>query len=293
MRCTLIAIVVAGCHVERPPKMPVSEAWLEVTDPTYAKAHASYVRHTALPFKFLRGGVDGTQLVIQFLSMAEARGGAYASNLAIVVQMMHDGSPIECVSKVVLEGTPEDPGVAPANDPDSDAIGSTTLRPWHPDLVTAQVDDHDYKCERHATPLVYADHGHGGGDAMQADYSPGRKRIFYINTPLDPEIVTADWEDKCDLVTKHRKVERYEHYIAAHFQPPEWDRLSPIFASRKLVELAPECHSVVATGKPFQRIEADIGYVPMGPQVHTKPMPQPDKQDLAFTHTRARLMKPQ
>jgi len=73
-------------------------------------------------------------------------------------------------------------GVPASNDSDGDAVGSTTLRAWHPDLVTANVD------------------------------------------------------------------------------------ASKIFASRKLVELPPECHAVVATGRPFQRIEADIGYVPMGPR---------------------------
>jgi len=287
---TIGAVAMFSCHVEPPPKMPVSESWLEVTDPAYAKAHASYVKRTALPFEFLREGVDGTQLVIQFLGMAEAKGGAYASNLAIVVQMAHGGAPIECVSKIVLEGTPASPSAAAANDPDSDAIGSTTIRPWHPDLVTADVDDHDYKCERHATPVAFVNSG--GGDAMEADYNADQKRVFQINTPLDPHIVTADWEDRCELVTQHREVKRYEHFVAAHFQPPEWDKLSPIFASKKLVELPPECHAVVATGKPFQRIEADIGYVPLGPQVHTKPMPRRNNTipDLGMYIQRARLM---
>jgi len=290
MRWTLITVVLAGCHAEPPPKMPVSESWLEVTDAAYAKAHASYVKRTALPFEFLREGVDGTQLVIQFLGMAEAKGGAYASNIAIVVQMTHDGSPIECVSKVVLEGTPASASARSAGDgDDGDAAGSTTIRPWHPDLVTAQVDDHDYKCERHATPVAFTQNS---DDAMEANYMADQKRIFMINTPLDPHIVSADWEDKCELVTQHREVKRYEHFVAAHFQPPEWDKLSPIFASKKLVEMPPECHAVVATGKPFQRIEADIGYVPMGPQVHTKPMPRRNNTipDLGMYIQRARLM---
>jgi len=282
MRCMSLCVVVAACHAEPPPTLPVSEAWLEITDAAYARTHASYVRHAALPFAFRREGVDGTQLVLQFLGMAEARSGAYASNLAIVVQMTHDGSRIECVSKVVLEGTPEEPAVAASNDSDGDAVGSTTLRAWHPDVVTAQVDDHDYKCERRAAPLAFVNTG--GGDAMEAEYNAQQSALFYINTPLDPHIVTADWEDHCDLVARHREVSRYEHFVAAHFQPPEWDKLSKIFASRKLVELPPECHAVAATGRPFQRIEADIGYVPMGPHLRVKPMPRPDILDINGRH---------
>jgi hypothetical protein len=249
--------------------MPVQEAWLEVTDTGYAKAHSNVTKHTALPFEFQRDGVDGTQLMLQFLGMAEDRGAHYASNIEIIIQLEHNGSTVECVSKVVPEGSEPPPADVTSNDPSGDAIGTTTIHNWHPDLVTAQVDDHDYKCERHATDLAFTQKT---ANPMEGPYMADQKELFYLNTPASPEVVTADWADTCKLITNHHQVKRYEHFVAAHFQPPDWDKLAKVFADRKLVELPAECHSIAARSHHLQRIEADLSYSGNGPDMTKKPV---------------------
>jgi len=292
MRWIAIGVVsLVGCHATPPPTMPVQEAWLEVTDPAYAKAHSNVTKHTALPFEFLREGVDGTQLMVQFLGIAEEKGAHYASNIQIIVQLMRNGSTVECVSKVVLEGSePPATEVTSRDETSSDAVGTTTIHPWRPDLVTAQVDDHDYKCETNASDVAVV---YNVADPMEANFMPDQKRLHYINTPASPQLVTADWADSCQLVTKHRQVQRYEHFVAAHFQPPDWDKLTKVFASRKLVELAPECHEIASSGHTLQRVEADFSFSGLGPRTELKPVLTPEQWpvDIGLFPQRFRVMQ--
>lgn len=264
-----LMVVSGGCHKEPPPQMPHDDAWIEIADAGFAKTHSNVTKRTALPFDFLREGVSGTQLVVQFLDEAEARGAKYASNIAVVLQMEHDGTAVECVTKVVPEGTPPPPSLDLASDPDGETAGTTTLRAWTPNLVTAKVDDHKFVCE-HVGERVQTT-----GWEAESTYNAEQKHPYRWDVIAHrPVPVTADWHDECHLAPDSHEATRYEHYVAAHFEPPNWDKLGRVFGHLKLVELPPECHAIAKPQRLFQRVEADLGYSGQRPLITQKPMEQ-------------------
>jgi hypothetical protein len=252
--------------------MPVSEAWLQITDGDWARAHSNRVAHTALPFEFIPAGINGTQLMLQFLGNAEERGAHYASNLAIILQMTHNGGTVECVSKVILDdGKPHEPPPpdAAAETTPTDEVNTTTIHPWHPAQVTAQVDDHVFVCARKAETIAAVQ------PVMNDEYQAEQKRFEgFVEIPK-AMIVTSEWRDSCHLEPRHREVTRYEHFVAAHFEPPDWTKLASAFADRKLIELPPECHQIATPAKTIQRVEGDLGYDGTTPAISVKPLSRP------------------
>jgi len=276
--CLVVAVVVS-CHRQPPPEMPRDGAWIEIAEARFAKTHSNVTKHTALPFDFIRDGVNGTQLMLQFLDTAEGKGAKYASNIAIVLQMEHDGATIECVSKIVPEGTPPPIAAKPDAAPADDEVGTTTIRPWIPNLVTANVVDHKFVCE------TVAERPEGTTSAMEGTYLADQQHLGReYNTPAGVVAVTADWHDACRLDKQQHEVTRYEHYVVSHFEPPDWAKLGRVFGGIKLVELPPECHAIAKPAKTFQRVEADLGYSGQPPQYARKPMRERLKVEFSMNH---------
>ena len=274
MRRITIVLAVIGCHADKPPAIPVSTSWLQITDGDYARTHANHTTHTALPFAFIPEGVNGTQLMLQFLGTAEEHGARYASDLSITLQVTHNGTTVECISKVIVDDgaphpTPTTPP-APEAAATADDANTTTIRPWHPEQVHSRVQDHDFMCQRHADDLVAEQ------PQMETTNEAALKRYVPIDEVPPAEIVTAAWHDSCHLVPVAREVTRYEHFVAAHFEPPDWSRLAHVFAEKRtLVELPPECHQIPTPAKTLQRVEADLSYDGQAPTTELKPMSHP------------------
>jgi hypothetical protein len=248
----------------------VSDAWLQITDGAWARAHANRTAHTALPFAFIPEGVNGTQLMLQFLGNAEERGAHYASNLAIILQMEHDGSTVECVSKVILDdGKPHDAPAADAPAAPPTEENTTTIRPWHPGQITAQVDDHAFLCARTAESIAAVQ------PQMSTPYEAEVKDYYGVDEIPLAMIVTSAWQDSCHLEPRHHEVMRYEHFVAAHFEPPDWTKLASAFAHHKLIELPPECHQIPKPANTVQRVEGDLSYDGTAPAISVKPLSRP------------------
>jgi len=269
-----VLVGLLGCHSEPPPAVPVSSSWLQITDGDYARKHANHTTHTALPFAFIPEGVNGTQLMLQFLGTAEEHGARYASDLSITLQVTHNGTTVECVSKVIFDdGKPHATETTPAPEAaaTADDANTTTIRPWHPEQVHSRVQDHDFLCHRHGDTIATDQ------PEMEEASEAEQKRLVPIDEVPDPQIVTSSWHDDCHLVAVGRDVTRYEHFVAAHFEPPDWSRLSHVFAERKLVELPPECHQIATPAKTVQRIEGDLSYDGQTPKTEFKPLFAPRK----------------
>jgi hypothetical protein len=258
-----------GCHADKPPVMPVSEAWLQITDGHYAREHAHRTAHTALPFAFTPGGVNGTQLILQFLGTAETKGARYASDLAIVMQLTHNGQTVECVSKIVIDDS-KPPAPVPEAAP-TDGENTTTIHPWHPDKITAQVDDHDFVCARKGDEISAV------WPQMETDYMADDLRLDDLPPAAPARIATSSWHDDCHLQSAHRTVTRYEHFVAAHFEPPDWTKIGKAFAERPLIELPPECHEIATPAHTVQRIEGDLSYDGNHPEYRVKPLTRPQQ----------------
>jgi len=86
MRRAVIGFALAGCShaAEVPAAQPLvaRNAALTITDGTFAREHSVTTKHTRLPFAFQAAGVNGTQLMMEFLGYAEQRGARYASNMS-------------------------------------------------------------------------------------------------------------------------------------------------------------------------------------------------------------------
>ncbi|HEV7556375.1 MAG TPA: hypothetical protein VGO00_13000, partial [Kofleriaceae bacterium] len=195
MRRAVIGFALVGCShaAEVPATRPLEarNATLSITDGTFAREHAVATKHTRLPFAFDVTGVNGTQLMREFLGYAEQRGARYASDLSITLQMIHDGTAIECVSRVMLDdGMPH---VAVADDPppaDGSDTYTTTIRPWHPDQIKAQVDEHDLVCEKHAHQvLVHEPKVADRFDAAEV------KRYIYLDENVVVTKTKIVWDD--------------------------------------------------------------------------------------------------
>jgi hypothetical protein len=276
MRCAVIGFALVGCsHAADVPAttqpLEARHTTLSITDGTFAREHAIATKHTRLPFAFDATGVNGTQLMREFLGYAEQRGARYASDLSITLQMIHDNVAIECVSKVVLDDGK--PRVAVADDPPADGSDTytTTIRPWHPDQIKATVDEHDLVCEKHGHQEIV--HEPKVSDRFDAAEN---KRYIYLDQNIVVTKTKLVWDDDCHLQPVHREVIRWAHFVAAHFEPPDWDRLAHAYADRKLIELPPECHQIATPEHMVQHVDADLSYTGPMDTTHTgDPEPPP------------------
>jgi len=267
------ALAAVGCHdAAQPTSFPVNKPGIRITDGAYARKFAAHTKHTMLPFEFIPEGVNGTALITQFLRQAEAHGATYASDLSITMQLVRDGTAIECVSKVVVDdGTPApapaEPQAAAATD---DADYTTTIKPWKPAQIESEVDDHEFVCTKYGEQIVE------WVPAIDNRTGAETKRwIAQEDIPLvrDAKIV---WHDDCHLEPRHRKVMRYETFIAARYEPPDWDRVAHQYAEHHVIELPPVCHQIPTPKQVVQRVEADLGYLgQLGHTTSDDPTPLP------------------
>jgi hypothetical protein len=213
-----------------------------------------------VPFELDPDGSSGDAIVLDYLREAEASGARYASDLAIELQFLYHGEPMECVSEIVLEdrAAPVAPASPPpaAEEPAPDEY-TTTVKPWRPAEVTLWVTDRELACTKHAHQVIVDE--------------PRYESRFDIEVkePIAPGAMPIDqrakivWTDDCHLESKYREVHRYAHFVATKFTPPDWDRIARAYAEAHLVEQPPECHRFQrAAGTPLrQMIRGTLHYV--------------------------------
>jgi hypothetical protein len=206
--------------------------------------------------------------VLGFLEKASAGGARYVSDVSIVLQVVHAGVPVECVSRIAIDDGHRAPAPPPpAEEPAAEGEYSTTVRPWHPELVTAWVLDRDYVCKKVGHQVVVPTPQYQDPyDAEVPRYiEPGQ-----MPTRREGQIV---WTDDCHYEPARRQVTRYGHFVAARFAPVELPRIAAQYSEYKLVEEPPECHQIPA-GKMQQRIEGELYFA--GPLTDAKiPVPEP------------------
>ena len=283
----VLVIALVGCQstaavpASVPVPLQIKTQKIQITDGGFAREHAAKTKHTALPFAFIPEGVNGTKLMMQFLGYAEEHGARYASDLSIILQMTHDGATVECVSKVVVDdGAPRAVVAEAPASPSSDGEYTTTIRPWQPDQVRSVVDEHDVVCEKHAEQVMVEETiVPDRNDAEVKRYMPpGTNRVV-----RKPTIV---WHDECQLKPQRREVMRYEHFLAAHFEPPDWDALGHAYAERKLIELPPQCHQIPTPAQTVQRVEGDLSYLGSYGQTPVSDPTPPEKTPWTRLRTR-------
>jgi hypothetical protein len=262
-------LIVAACGAPAPSfPAPAAGPTTRIAPTELARSHATSSTHVALPFELDRTGVSGTALVLGFLERASAGGARYVSDVSIVLQVVHAGVPVECVSRIAIDDGHRAPPPPPvAEEPAAEGEYSTTVRPWHPELVTAWVLDRDYVCKKVGHQVVVPTPQYQDPyDAEVPRYiEPGQ-----MPTRRESQIV---WTDDCHYEPARRQVTRYGHFVAARFAPVELPRIAAQYSEYKLVEEPPECHQIPA-GKMQQRIEGELYFA--GELSDTKKIPVPE-----------------
>lgn len=228
MRAAVVTIAILGCHHGEPPARPALH-WVE---------HPSSGRHEpiAVRFELDPAGTSGTVVVLDLLRAALDRGAREVSNVAIVIQLRRGGTPVECVSRIGFAGEPPAPP------------------PMPPSFVPAEIEVHVVDRELHCNQEQVLSVGSpelGTGSELGASTPRGG--------PPQPFIYT-EWQEKCAVQPVERTVKRHDHFVAAHFAPPDLAKLGAI-AGRPLVESPPVCHPVQTSidGALRSRVEAEIG----------------------------------
>jgi hypothetical protein len=261
---------------------PSNHRGLRLTTPQLAKQYGRDLKHVDRPFQLLEQGVNGTGVLMAFFQELEQASGAYVSDVSYALQMTYDGKNIECVSRIrVDDGTPKPEVGAPSDDRDGEPEYTTTVKPWRPRTVDASVVDRDLKCQQHAQQVIE--------DAPRYDSVYGAETRLYIppgRMPLNHARIVH--YEECTYEPNQRRVHRYEHFVAARFNPPDLEQIRKRYADLPLVQEPPLCHviSLEPGQSPRQHIAADVAF---GPPF--KPMIDPrgfeagyDDQDLHVAH---------
>jgi hypothetical protein len=278
-RAILIAILSSSaCGGARPAARRAPLRW---TDRTFGEQHSVSHERLVLPFTVDPQGTSGTAVVLHLLRAAQARGARYVSDVAIAIQFRRGDTPIECVSRVVLQdaapvaaaaAAPAPPAAAVAPDP---AHRSVEPLPVEPLQVEARVVDRELRCQKQHALVVQP--GHDVAEQFESGVGPSDPRPG----PSSPK-GRLEWQDRCKLEPVERTVRRYDHFVAARMTPPDPGPLG-LHADRPLAEAPPACRALdLPPGEPLvHRIEAEVFYAdarPGGggaPRAASAPAPAP------------------
>lgn len=260
---------------------PSNHRGLRLTTPKLAKQYGRDMQHVDRPFQLLEQGVNGTGVLIAFFRELEEANGAYVSGVSYALQLTYDGKNIECVSRIRVDDGTRDEPEAPVVDDSDEPEYTTTVKPWRPRTVDASVVDRDIKCEQHAQQVIE--------DAPKYDSVYGAETRLYIPPGRMPLVHSRIVHyEECTYEPSKRRVHRYEHFVAARFNPPDLEQIRKRYADLPLVQEPPLCHVIqLEPGmSPRQHIAADVAY---GPPF--RPMTDPrgfepgyDDQDMHIAH---------
>jgi hypothetical protein len=257
-----VILVLAVACARSTSTFPARKLGLRITSAEFARKNSYHALHVDLPFQVAQHGVNGTALVVGYLQKMQELGALYVSDLRYALQMRHNGTPVECVSRIHLvddvpppSAEPTPANGAPAGD-DGEPVYSTTVKPWKPGTSDQWVVDRDYKCKKHATQVVTEEPKYENSYSAEV-----RRYIPPGGMPIEdtPHIV---YYDECALEPQKKLVHRYEHFLAAHFAPPDLAFVAKRYAEKALVEDEPLCHEItVAPNQPLRHhITADVHF---------------------------------
>src|SRR5262245_35714978 len=135
--CLLVAgaaAALAACHSQTTTEFPSQHESLRWTHRAHGEQHAIRHEHVALPFALDPEGTNGTAALLGYLKAVEQGGGRFVSDVAIAIQLRHNGVPIECVTQILVEDAASPPpkpppAPAPPAEPGAEPEYETTVRP--------------------------------------------------------------------------------------------------------------------------------------------------------------------
>jgi len=256
-RALALLVALAGCKGSS--TFPARKVGLRITTAEFARKNSHHSTHLDLPFRVSDKGVNGTALVLAYLQRAQEIGALYVSDVTYALQVKYNGVPIECVSKIRVDDptAPPPPAVEAAPETsDDEPEYETTVKPWRPNTADQWVVDRELKCTKRAQQVVTTE------PRYDNRYNAEVKR--YIppgGMPMEPTPHIVHY-DECKLEPTKRFVHRYEHFLAAHFAPPDMAEVAKRYAERTLVEEPPLCHEIqVAPGQALRHhISSDVHF---------------------------------
>jgi len=191
---------------------------------------------------------DGTQLLVDFLADARARGAVSASDVNLVFVKAQGGKPVECRFGIQPEG---DYARIPL------PAGATLVPLGAP--VTQEVTENERRCDAMTLPSQNM----GVTSEYKCSYAAvqGPFQRSYVCRVVPVTRLSADKNVRthCRTEPVTRTVTRYDFEFAARFVPPQLEQVQ----GKKLVETQPVCYAPPATpnAPPLgNRLEAKIHF---------------------------------
>jgi hypothetical protein len=185
---------------------------------------------------------NGTELVYALLEQAGMKGAAAVGDLTLYMTFRWQGGPVECRTRVLLEG---DPRLAAAAGGATNAGAARTtaydteIESYKPQPVDFMAEDRELSCETKRVPVTRKRLVENRSDRT-AEAGGGVKDLA-----ADEEIVTTyETHDRCQWKQVTRRTTRYDYEVKLGFVPPNWEHLSQRFARRPIVAAAPRCYTI-------------------------------------------------
>jgi hypothetical protein len=251
----IVVIAVGFVACQSYTTFPSSRPGLRLTTAKLARQYGRDVQHIDRAFRLDDQGANGTGILMAFFQQLESEGAAYVSDVSYALQLTYGGKNIECVSKIVVDDGSRAAPSAPAAPEVSDGEPeyTTTVKPWRPRTADTWVVDREMKCEQHAQQII--------------EETPKYENTYNaeIRLYIPPGHMAKSYSrivhyEECTYEPNRRRVHRYEHFVAARFNPPDLEQIRRRYADLPLVQEPPLCHVIqLAPGEsPRQHITADV-----------------------------------
>lgn len=171
---------------------------------------------------------DGTQLLVDFLEEARARGAVSASDVNLVFVTTRQGKPLECRFGVQPEG---DFARIPL------PAGATLVPLGKP--VTQEVTENERRCDAMTLPSQTMTTGSEYRCSYAAVQGPFQRSYVCRVVPTTRLSTEKNARTACRYEPVTRTVTRYDFELASRFVPPQLEQVQ----EAKLVETQPVCYA--------------------------------------------------
>jgi hypothetical protein len=233
---------------------------LRIVDAKLGAERAARSEPIVVPF-----GVNqnGNELIYALLERAAERRARAVGDLTLYMTFRWRGAPVECRTRVMLEGDPRlaGGGGAAAAEPARSTPYDTDIEVYRPQQVEFIAEDRDLACEPRRVAVVRE-----RLLPKASDRTAEARGLRDLPSDDREKAVVFETHEECAWRQVTRRTTRHDYEVKLGFVPPDWERLSVRFAKRRLVPAAPQCYTITEEAlaeQPIYRLTA-LASVPQG-----------------------------
>jgi hypothetical protein len=225
---------------------------LRIVDARLGAERASRTEPIMVPF-----GVNqnGNELIYALLERAAELRAKAVGELTLYMTFRWRGAPVECRTRVMLEGDPRlARGAEEPAPPGRPTPYDTDIEGYQPQPVDFIAEDRDLACVPRRVAVSGERLVQRASDRTAEARGPGD-----LPSGDREKVVVFETHDECTWQKVTRRTTRYDYEVKLGFVPPDWERFSARFAKRRLVPAAPQCYTITEealASQPIYRLTA-------------------------------------